>query len=86
MSYKDEVQEVYDKRPETIDDNRLLLFRVYERHGLKLTPEQWKVVEKLPQPETIRRNGAKIRNTRKKYSFKRKYMNEDEGPDTPTLF
>lgn len=37
-------------------------FRVWERQGLRLTPEQWSAVAGLTQPETIRRTRAKIQN------------------------
>jgi hypothetical protein len=62
MTGKEEVETVLDEHPETRGDNRFLLFRVWERQGLQLTPEQWEMVSRLRQPETIRRTRAKLQN------------------------
>jgi hypothetical protein len=67
MTRKEEIEQVLAADPETRADNRVLLFRVWERQGLRLTPEQWETVRRLGQPETIRRVRAKLQNEERRY-------------------
>ena len=59
---KDEVEHVLEVSPDARADNRVLTLRIWELHGLSLTPEQWALVPSLPQTETVRRHRAKIQN------------------------
>ncbi len=85
MSWKEEVQEVLDNHPESKSDYRELYIQFYERRGIKFSKEQLSILRNGPQPETIRRQAAKIKNTKKKYSFKRQYL-KDEDTEMLSLF
>lgn len=62
MRWKDRVESTLSRYPETRNDNRFLILRIWDELGLDLTPEQWAKVPTLPQPETLRRTRAKIQN------------------------
>lgn len=61
-SVKDVVEEVLTDDPTARIDNRRLVLEVWDRYGLHLSPKQWELLKRLPQPETIRRHRAKIQN------------------------
>lgn len=58
----DVIAEVLSERPDTRTSVLRLLFAVWERQGLSLSPAQRKVVDHLIQPETIRRASRKMMN------------------------
>lgn len=58
----DRTEAVLSTCPESRRDNRILVLRHWELEGLSLTAEQWAVVARLSQPETIRRAACKIKN------------------------
>ena len=55
MTTKETVEKVLSERPETRDNDRLLLLHVWEEQGLVLTPEQKHVFKNIASSETIRR-------------------------------
>jgi len=59
---KSEVEETLARHPEAQWDNRVLLLRVWELHGLVLTEAQWALVGSLPTLETVRRVARKLVN------------------------
>jgi hypothetical protein len=65
------VEEVLTDFPAAREDNRVLVLKAWEREGLLLTEEQWAMVGKLTQPETLRRHGCKLRNEKRRFEGKR---------------
>lgn len=55
MTTKETVENVLQKQPETRDNDRLLIMKVWEEQGLVLTPEQKHIFKNIASPETIRR-------------------------------
>ena len=55
MTTKETVEKVLSERPETRDNDRLLIMKVWEEQGLVLTPEQKHIFKNIASPETIRR-------------------------------
>lgn len=55
MTTKETVEKVLQERPETRDNDRLLIVNVWEEQGLVLTPEQKHIFKNIASPETIRR-------------------------------
>ena len=55
MTTKETVEKVLSEKPETRDNDRLLIMNVWEEQGLVLTPEQKHVFKNIASSETIRR-------------------------------
>lgn len=55
MTTKEIVEKVLSERPETRDNDRLLILQVWEEQGLVLTPEQKHIFKNIASSETIRR-------------------------------
>ena len=54
------VRMILKSNPETRGDDKKLILKVWEFQGLKLTPQQKIMFDKVMSPETIRRSRQKI--------------------------
>ena len=65
------VERILTDCPEARQDNRVLILKAWEEEGFSVTDEQWAMVDKLTQPETLRRHGCKLRNEKRRFEVKR---------------
>ena len=66
MNTKKLIETILRDKPETRDNDKLLILYVWQAKGLRFTPEQVQKFKDMPSPETIRR-GRQLLQEKGKY-------------------